>query len=167
MQTEMDRVDRIIYNDEYRRLMETVRNKETDRIFCRHGLEHCLDVARIAYIMNIEQGYAIDREIIYATALLHDIGKDEQYESGISHDVASERVADAILGGMPDDVAFEPADAAAIKTAILGHRKLRVNSQPLERLLYAADKASRACFACPARNACNWSEDKKNLSIRV
>lgn len=61
MQTEMDRVDRIIYNDEYRRLMETVRNKETDRIFCRHGLEHCLDVARIAYIMNIEQGYAIDR----------------------------------------------------------------------------------------------------------
>ena len=38
MQTEMDRVDRIIYNDEYRRLMETVRNKETDRIFCRHGL---------------------------------------------------------------------------------------------------------------------------------
>ena len=33
MQTEMDRVDRIIYNDEYRRLMETVRNKETDRIF--------------------------------------------------------------------------------------------------------------------------------------
>ena len=98
------------------------------------------------------------------TMLLHDIGKDEQYESGISHDVASERVADAILGGMPDDVAFEPADAAAIKTAILGHRKLRVNSQPLERLLYAA---SRACFACPARNACNWSDDKKNLSIRV
>ena len=101
------------------------------------------------------------------TMLLHDIGKDEQYESGISHDVASERVADAILGGMPEDVAFELADAAAIKTAIRGHRRLRVNSQPLERLLYAADKASRACFACPARNACNWSDDKKNLSIRV
>ena len=95
------------------------------------------------------------------------LGNIAQLESGISHDVASERVADAILGGMPEDVAFEPADAAAIKTAILGHRKLRVNSQPLERLLYAADKASRACFACPARNACNWSDDKKNLSIRV
>ena len=78
MQTEMDRVDRIIYNDEYRRLMETVRNKETDRIFCRHGLEHCLDVARIAYIMNIEQGYAIDREIIYAAALLHDVVEDTE-----------------------------------------------------------------------------------------
>ncbi|MFR7669798.1 MAG: HD domain-containing protein [Collinsella sp.] len=83
------------------------------------------------WIKNLEEQLEFDREVIYATALLHDIGKDEQYESGISHDVASERVADAILGGMPDDVAFEPADAAAIKTAILGHRKLRVNSQPL------------------------------------
>lgn len=117
--------------------------------FCRHGIDHLLDVARIMWIKNLEEQLEFDREVIYATALLHDIGKDEQYESGISHDVASERVADAILGGMPDDVAFEPADAAAIKTAILGHRKLRVNSQPLERLLYAADKASRACFACP------------------
>ena len=123
--------------------------------------------AATVWIKNLEEQLEFDREVIYATALLHDIGKDEQYESGISHDIASERVADAILGGMPDDVAFEPADAAAIKTAILGHRKLRVNSQPLERLLYAADKASRACFACPARNACNWSDDKKNLSIRV
>lgn len=32
MQTEMDRVDRIIYNDEYRRLMETVRNKDRQDI---------------------------------------------------------------------------------------------------------------------------------------
>lgn len=120
-----------------------------------------------SFLAQADEVIEFDREVIYATALLHDIGKDEQYESGISHDVASERVADAILSGMSDDVAFAPADAAAIKTAILGHRKLRVNSQPLERLLYAADKASRACFACPARNACNWSDDKKNLSIRV
>ncbi len=119
------------------------------------------------WIKNLEEQMGFDREVVYATALLHDIGKDEQYESGISHDVASERVAAAILDSMSDDAAFDPADAAAIKTAILGHRKLRVNSQPLERLLYTADKASRACFACPARNACNWSDDKKNLSIRV
>ena len=134
----MPRIDYICANGLFRRHLGNIAQLESGRIFCRHGID-----------------------------LLHDIGKDEQYESGISHDVASERVADAILGGMPDDVAFEPADAAAIKTAILGHRKLRVNSQPLERLLYAADKASRACFACPARNACNWSDDKKNLSIRV
>ena len=85
MQTEMDRVDRIIYNEEYRRRMETVRNKETDRICCRHGLEHCLDVARIAYIMNIEQGYAIDREIIYAAARLHDVGRADPDDTGRKH----------------------------------------------------------------------------------
>lgn len=163
----MPRLDYICANGLFRRHLGNIAQLESGRIFCRHGIDHLLDVARIMWIKNLEEQLEFDREVIYATALLHDIGKDEQYESGISHDVASERVADAILGGMPDDVAFEPADAAAIKTAILGHRKLRVNSQPLERLLYAADKASRACFACPARNACNWSDDKKNLSIRV
>ena len=66
---------------------------------------------------------------------------------------------------MPDDVAFEPADAAAIKTAILGHRKLRVNSQPLERLLYAADKRRAPALHAPRAIACNWSMIKKNLSI--
>ncbi len=163
----MPRIDYICANGLFRRHLGNIVQLESGRIFCRHGIDHLLDVARIMWIKNLEEQLEFDREVIYATALLHDIGKDEQYESGISHDVASERVADAILGGMPDDVAFESADAAAIKTAILGHRKLRVNSQPLERLLYAADKASRACFACPARNACNWSDDKKNLSIRV
>ena len=146
----MPRIDYICANGLFRRHLGNIAQLESGRIFCRHGIDHLLDVARIMWIKNLEEQLEFDREVIYATALLHDIGKDEQYESGISHDVA-----------------FEPADAAAIKTAILGHRKLRVNSQPLERLLYAADKASRACFACPARNACNWSDDKKNLSIRV
>ena len=136
----MPRIDYICANGLFRRHLGNIAQLESGRIFCRHGIDHLLDVARIMWIKNLEEELEFDREVIYATALLHDIGKDEQYESGIPHDVASERVADAILGGMPDDVAFEPADAAAIKTAILGHRKLRVNSQPLERLLYAADK---------------------------
>ena len=37
-----------------------------------------------------------------------------------------------------------------ILTAIRGHRKLRADAEPLERLLYTSDKASRMCFACPA-----------------
>ena len=151
----MPRIDYICAHSLFRRHLSNIVKLESGRIFCRHGVDHLLDVARIMWIRN------------YACALLHDIGKDEQYESGISHDVASESVAAAILDGMPDDLAFDGADVSAIKTAIMGHRRLRANSQPLERLLYAADKASRPCFACPARNACNWSDDKKNLSIRV
>lgn len=162
----MPRIDYICANGLFRRHLGNVHSWNRGASSAATVLTIC-SMSLALCIKNLEEQLEFDREVIYATALLHDIGKDEQYESGISHDVASERVADAILGGMPDDVAFEPADAAAIKTAILGHRKLRVNSQPLERLLYAADKASRACFACPARNACNWSDDKKNLSIRV
>ena len=51
MDTGMDRVNRILFNDKYGRLMAVIKDKERDRIFCRHGLDHCFDVARIAYIM--------------------------------------------------------------------------------------------------------------------
>lgn len=163
----MPRIDYVCDHSLFRRHLSNIVKLEAGRIFCRHGVDHLLDVARIMWIRNLEDDMGFDREVVYATALLHDIGKDEQYESGISHDVVSESVAAAILDGMPEDLAFDEADVSAIKTAIMGHRRLRANSQPLERLLYAADKASRPCFACPARNACNWSDDKKNLSIRV
>ena len=163
----MPRVDYICNHSLFRRHLTNIVRLETNRIFCRHGIDHLLDVARIMWIRNLEDDLGLDREVVYAAALLHDIGKDEQYESGIPHDVASESVAAAILDGMPPELAFDPSESGAIKTAVAGHRSLRANSQPLERLLYSADKASRPCFACPARSACNWSDDKKNLSIRV
>ena len=163
----MPRIDYIYGHALFRRHMSDLMRLESDRVYCRHGMEHLLDVARIMWIRNLEDRMGFERDVVYAAALLHDIGKDEQYESGISHDVASESVAAAILGGMPPELAFDEADVAQIKTAILGHRRLRPNSQPLERLLYAADKASRPCFACAVRATCTWGDDKKNLSIRV
>ena len=97
----MPRIDYICANGLFRRHLGNIAQLESGRIFCRHGIDHLLDVARIMWIKNLEEQLEFDREVIYATALLHDIGKDEQYESGISHDVASERVADAILGACP------------------------------------------------------------------
>ena len=163
----MPRIDYICGHALFRRHLSNLAKLESGRIYCRHGIEHLLDVARIMWIRNLEDDLGFERDVIYAAALLHDIGKDEQYESGISHEMASESVATAILDGMPDELAFNDADAASIKTAIVGHRRLRANSQPLERLLFAADKASRPCFACAARATCNWDDSKKNLSIRV
>ncbi len=43
--------------------------------YCRHGLEHLLDVARISYIQVLEDGLDYDENVLYAAALLHDIGK--------------------------------------------------------------------------------------------
>ena len=55
------------------------RAAEADRRFCRHSMVHFLDVARIGTIIALEEGLKINREWIYAAALLHDCGKHEQY----------------------------------------------------------------------------------------
>lgn len=165
----MPRVDAVwenaLYQREYRRLEEL----ESDRVFCRHGLRHLLDCARIMWVLNLERGLGLDREVVYATALLHDIGKARQYETGEPHDVMGERTAREILQALPAEYAFSSEEIDTICTAILGHRRLREEPESLERLLYQADKASRACFACPpdVRAACSWSDAKKNLGIRM
>ena len=82
-----------IFREQYQLLVEA----EKDRIFCRHTMEHFLDVARLMYIYDLEDGAGIDKEIIYAAALLHDIGRFRQYEEGVPHDVASAQIATVIL----------------------------------------------------------------------
>ncbi len=165
----MPRVDAVwesaLYQREYQRLEEL----ERERVFCRHGLQHLFDCARIMWILNLERGFGLDREIVFATALLHDIGKAQQYETAEPHDVAGERLAREILLALPAAHAFSAEEIDAICTAIRGHRHLREGAEVLERLLYQADKASRACFACPSdvRAACSWSDAKKNLAVRI
>lgn len=142
---------------------------ERDRAFCRHGVRHLLDVARIMWARNLELGLGIDREVVYATAILHDVGKAGQYEGGEPHEVAGARLAGEILGSLPVPARFPAGDIARMEGAILRHRRPREGAEPLELLLYQADKASRACFACPpeVRAACSWPDEKKNLRILI
>ena len=77
--------------------MERLAEYEKDRIFCRHGVEHLLDVARIAYIENLEKNSGLSKEIIYGAALLHDIGRYLQYTEGIPHEKAGADLAGEIL----------------------------------------------------------------------
>ncbi len=163
----MPRVDAVWRAAAFQAHLTRIDELEDAREFCRHGAAHLLDVARIMWIANLEQGLGLDRELVYATALLHDIGRDEQYETGIPHDVASERIACEILTALPEGVRFSAAELTQIRRAILGHRGLRADASVLEELLYRADKASRACFTCAARAACNWSEDKMNPAVAV
>ncbi len=140
---------------------------EKDRTFCCHGMEHLLDVARIAYIRSLERGLSISRDLIYASSLLHDIGKWQQYETGTPHELASEQIAKEILNSFPESLKFSPDETRQILTAILGHRRLRPDPEPLEALLYESDKASRSCFCCPALAKCNWDNEKKNMEIII
>lgn len=159
----MDRIDLIINHSLFNLHLQENEKAEADRKFCRHNMIHFLDVARIAEIINLEEGLGLNREWIYAAALLHDCGKHIQYEDGTPHEVASARIAPQIL----QDCGFEKEEADLIVEAILSHRDETVASEAnLRGVLYRADKASRACFACKAETECNWKDGKKNLTIR-
>lgn len=151
-----------LFQEWYQRLEQA----EQNRTFCRHQMNHLLDVARIAYIQNLEQGMGFSRELIYAAALLHDIGKARQYEAGIPHEIASAEIAEVILrdvSGTGNGFTTEEQDQ--ILAAIRSHRKYREEMSVFEKLLYTSDKKSRQCFACPAEKECNWSAGKKNREI--
>ncbi len=163
----MDRVNAIISQPIYRKYYDRLEEIERDRIFCRHQMPHLLDVARIMEIRNLAEELGFDRELIYAAAVLHDIGKSLQYTDKIPHEKAGEEIAAQILDGLPENMAFSPEEKSMILRAIRGHRRLREDMEPFERLLCESDKASRMCFACPAEEQCDWSREKKNMEIKV
>lgn len=152
-----------LYVLSYQRLEEL----EKERVFCRHQMNHLLDVARIAYILDLKNNLGISQELIYTAALLHDIGKARQYEKGIPHEVAGAGIAEQILEDMPPDLAFSDDEKRQIITAVKGHRRLKEDPEPLESLLYHSDKLSRPCFSCPAEPKCNWDNQKKNKELRL
>lgn len=160
----MERVNRIIQNEEYKKHLKAIKKYEKGRRFCKHNIKHLLDVCRIAYIINLEKNSGIDKEIIYAAGLLHDIGKGKQYEDGTEHDIASAEYADNILMSS----GFLRGEIDNIKEAILKHRKDESDENDensLSWILYKADKLSRKCFYCKVESQCNWSCNKKNLNI--
>lgn len=163
----MERVNALIHHPVYQECYERTKELEKDRIFCRHQMDHLLDVARIAYIINLEENLKIEKELIYTAAVLHDIGKWEQYDRSIPHEEAGERIAGRILRDLPENLQFTDVQIREILTAIRGHRRLRRDPEPLERILYTADKASRQCFSCPAQKKCDWSPEKKNMEIQI
>ena len=98
--SETNRISLIWRHPLYQKHCEKIQELEKDRIFCRHTPEHFLDVARLMYIYSLENKLNLSREIIYATALLHDIGRAQQYLSGISHDIAGAEIAGKILADL-------------------------------------------------------------------
>lgn len=158
----MERVNKILNHSLYQECMKKNQAAESDRRFCGHTLPHLLDVARIAMILNLEQDLQIPRELIYAAALLHDIGRFLQYENGISHEVASGQIAPRIL----NECGFDRKETSVIISAILTHRQVSVKEdKTLNGILYTADKMSRSCFFCEARKDCDWKDNKKNKEL--
>lgn len=158
----MDRINQILNHTLFQRYMEANADKERERIFCKHNMAHVLDVARIAYILNAEENYHISKDMIYGAALLHDIGRHVQYETGEQHAFVSARLAPEILR----DCGFEEDEIAEIVDAIYYHGdKKETEDKGLRPLIAKADRMSRACFDCPAAEECKWSAEQKSREM--
>ena len=158
----MDRINQILHHPLLKKYMEANTVKEQGRIFCRHNMVHVLDVARIAYILNSEEEHQVSKDMIYASALLHDIGRHVQYETGEKHAFVSARLTPEILR----DCGFEEDEIAEIVDAIYHHSdKKEIGDKGLRTLIAKADRMSRACFACQAAEECKWSEERKNYQV--
>lgn len=156
----MERVNYILKDKRYKLYLEKIKKHEENRIYCRHDLEHFLNMSRIAYIMILEKNLKIDKEVVYAIGLLHDIGRWKQYEEGIDHHKASAMLSREIL----IDSKFEEQEINFILEGILNHRALKEDS--INDIFYKADKLSRNCIECLAKDSCNWKEEKKNFVIK-
>lgn len=157
----LDKVNKILNNKYFKECLNKNIASEKNREFCHHDLEHFLAVARICYIMVLEKKLEIDKEIVYAAALLHDIGKWKQYCDGVPHEIASAEISSRIL----KECGYNDENIRMIISSILNHRDDNSDDINLNSILYISDKISRNCFYCHALELCNWSNEKKNFTI--
>ncbi len=174
----MKRIHSLLEDEEYKDLLRQLEELEKDRVFCGHGMEHLLAVARIAWIRNLEEELGLARESVYLGALLHDLGRVDEYERGIPHQEAGRERAEYFLNKL--EVAA--SEQEKILSAIGAHRRkhlteaaeqqtaqtkqIEQTGEVLEDLLAWADKASRNCGFCQAYEACKWSREEKSHRLR-
>jgi len=159
----LNRINALLEDTLFKESLARIEKWEQKREFCRHDLRHFLDVARIAYILLLESGeiskfmeehnfsYRSAREIVYVSALLHDIGRWKQYETGEDHAQASASMAVEIL----KRAGFGELEISLATEAIREHRQKGGDRTLLGASLFRGDKLSRMCFNCGANNACN------------
>ncbi|ARC85098.1 hypothetical protein U732_3898 [Clostridium argentinense CDC 2741] len=154
------RINKVLNNKEFIKYTNELNKLEEERKFCRHGIDHSLDVARIMYIKALENNLGISKDIIYAAALLHDLGRVLQYKENIGHHEGSVIIAKNILV----NCGYNESEIDEILMAIEKHRE-KNHETNLSKLLYSCDKLSRLCFNCNAINECYWNNEKKNMII--
>lgn len=160
---ELETANKVLNDSIYINDVKRLADMERDRIFCRHDMEHFLSVARLTIIMCNERNISVDPDIVYTAALLHDIGRIEQYRSGIPHDTASAENAHSVL----ERVGCDELMKQNIISLILSHRNENLSKNSLENIFRKADKKSRMCFFCSAQKECFWENDKRNMKIEV
>ena len=86
----MERVNAICRHDLWRDSVREIARLERDRQFCRHDLVHFLDVARLAYIENLEA------ELNECKMLNNQLMSDLDADEGLAEICVNEFIADTI-----------------------------------------------------------------------
>lgn len=120
--------------EKYQRLTDYMDSCMRDSAHDRGHIQRVLDAALIL----AQKEKAVDLDILITAALLHDIGREEQFRTGESHASVGARMAKAYLTEQGEDEAFAQHVSDCIRT-----HSFRKNDPPATveaRLLYDADK---------------------------
>ena len=166
----MKRVDLLLKDADYCRYIKYNTSEGIGLKYCKHGLQHHIDVARIAYILVLEHNdlnYFVKenglscklagKEIVYATGLLHDIAKWKEIQEGVDHVRYGARLARDIL----PRAFFNPTEVDIICQAIYEHRNISTDMSFLGERIHRADNLSRACSHCEEAGNCPKREIKE------
>ena len=141
---DMNRINKIIKHKLYLEFIDKIKIYEKNRKFCKHDPSHFIDVCRLSeidwlkYRLGETEKYTksngnkkeaeqvrIDKELLYACGLLHDIGRWQEYETGIRHETASAELAPGILR----DCEFSEDEIEEIVLAIRNHRNKEISGE--------------------------------------
>jgi putative nucleotidyltransferase with HDIG domain len=159
----LSRVNKLITDPVYQDYLQKIAEAEKERLYCRHGLDHSLTVARIAYAYLLEQGWTLaGKEMVYAVALLHDIGRWAEYAGGQDHAQAGAILARPLL----EKAGFDSREIKIITKAIGEHSSHRAaNLSVLGRALALADDWARNCLQCQAKDSCHKFTEEMNQIV--
>jgi len=166
----LKRVETLVEDKYYQEYFRRNSEAEIEPKFCQHDFRHHLAVARITYILILEHndlnyfikdsgisGKLAAKEIIYAAALTHDIGKWKEYKCGIDHASYGARLAREIL----PRALFNHTEVDIICRAIYEHRNISRDMSFLGERLHRADNLSRICTRCEYRSQCPKLRNKE------
>ena len=158
--------ERLLNSQLYQSKLQKLCSYEADRIYCRHDLAHFREVGRIAGVVARENKLVFSQDLIDTCALLHDMGRVEQFESGISHEKASVAFAREILLylGCEEDYICTVCDAIAHHSRRYEIKKRYGDAKKLTELgeiLSYGDHFSRKCYKCQAARKCKWPSSEK------
>ncbi|NLB51409.1 MAG: HD domain-containing protein [Syntrophomonadaceae bacterium] len=165
----MKRIQSLMNEPLYTEYVERNSRSEKERL-CPHNMSHHFDVARITYILILENNdldYFIKesklssrmaaKEVIYAAGLLHDIGKWAEYREGIDHSSYSAKLARGLL----PRALFNYEEIEIISRAIDEHENQNDEMSFLGEKLYRAENLSRICSQCQHNTQCGKINSKE------